>query len=85
MTVGPFQTEQAAIEAAQLNAAAWLGPDASLAGLLDSVNAAGVELGDYDRQTLAWIARTWAPQAVQVVASLIARAAAPVAAEHHSR
>lgn len=49
---------------------------AGLRFLVDACTAAGVELGDYDRQTLAWLAG-WETATVQVIAGIISRAAAP--------
>jgi hypothetical protein len=82
---GPLETEREAREAASqytgLPRASLTGPpgqlaEASLAMLLDAVNAAGVQLGTYDRRTLAWLAG-YGPATCAVVASLIARAAEP--------
>lgn len=43
--------------------------------LLETLEAAGVELGEYDARIVAWLAK-WEPQTCAVVAGLITRAAA---------
>jgi hypothetical protein len=45
--------------------------------LLDTINAAGVQLGEYDRRIIDWLAG-WETATCAVVASLIARAAEPM-------
>jgi hypothetical protein len=42
--------------------------------LTDACEAAGVELGEYDRRVVAWMAR-FEPQSCQAVAEIIRRAA----------
>jgi hypothetical protein len=79
---GPFATERQAREAAQLYAAlsadpaAYISADANRQLLLDSCNAAGVQLGDYDRRILDWLAG-YEPATCAVIAGLITRAAEP--------
>jgi hypothetical protein len=81
---GPFETERAAREAATAYAVVAdvaAGQASSIAAanramLLDAVNAAGVQLGDYDRRILDWLAG-YEPATCAVVAGLIARAAEP--------
>lgn len=46
----------------------------SSALILDACEAAGVELGDQDRRTIAWLGN-WEPYVCQVIAGLIHRAA----------
>lgn len=80
---GPFETAQEAREAARTMLATY-GADpaidrakpANRAMLLDTLTAAGVELGDYDRTIVDWLAE-WEPTTCAVIASLIARAAEP--------
>jgi hypothetical protein len=80
---GPFATErdaqQAAVQYTGPPGASLTGPPGQLAEanrsmLLDAVNAAGVELGDYDRRILDWLAG-YEPSTCAVIAALIARAA----------
>jgi hypothetical protein len=79
---GPFETEQQAHELPAVRAvyAAFdrdHGPGKmtphTLAMLTAACEAAGVELGAYDRRILAWLAG-WEPQTAAVVAGLITRA-----------
>ena len=73
---GPYQTErQAARVAAAMRAAA----DGTTAArnqrmLLQACAAAAVQLGDWDRRVLAWLAG-WEPATCAVIAGLIWRAA----------
>lgn len=46
--------------------------------LLDTISAAGVQVGAYDVQVLEWLAKQ-PPATCAMIASLIARAAKPVA------
>jgi hypothetical protein len=46
--------------------------DAKLAALLEACEAAGVELGGFDRATLEWLAG-WEPSTVQVLVGIISR------------
>ncbi|MGP4024373.1 hypothetical protein [Actinomadura sp. 3N407] len=79
--LGPYETEQQAAETTRgaygvLNGA----PPGTMAQfnrerLAAACAAAGVELGEHDRRTLAWLAK-WEPETVAVVAGLIARAGA---------
>ena len=77
MTAGPFETEREAREAA---ATASPGLDAlHLAEgnrdmLLSAVNVAGVQLGEYDRRIVDWLAN-YEPATCAVIAGLITRAA----------
>jgi hypothetical protein len=48
----------------------------NLARLIDTVDAAGVALGSYDLRILTWLAGHAEPQAVEVLAAIIERAAA---------
>lgn len=50
---------------------------ANLDMLTDAVNAAGVQLGDYDRRILDWLAN-YEPATCAVIAGLITRAAESV-------
>jgi hypothetical protein len=47
--------------------------DTKRAALIVTAATAGVELGDFDRQVLSWLAK-WEPSTVQVVIGLITRA-----------
>lgn len=69
MTTGPYASERDARDAAMK---ALAGTDA-LSVLTGACDAAGVELGRYDRITLDWLSQ-WEPATVAVVASLITRA-----------
>jgi hypothetical protein len=81
---GPFETERQARDAATSAAVAAdvaVGRPGSIAEanramLLDAVNAAGVQLGDYDRRILDWLAG-YEPATCAVIAGLVARAAEP--------
>jgi hypothetical protein len=74
---GPFNTEAearaavAAILASPPGTGAW--GDACRALLEDACRAAGVELGEFDRRIIGWLAG-WEPATVAVVAGLISRA-----------
>ena len=74
---GPYETEREAIEAVrhihglEPGLAPWT--ESNLGLLYGACNAAGVMLGEYDAQVLAWLAR-WEPQTCAVVAGLITRA-----------
>jgi len=75
---GPFETERDAREAA-ITLAGGQYPSggiaaANLAALTEAANVAGVELGDYDRQILGWLAG-YEPAMCAVIAGLITRAA----------
>jgi hypothetical protein len=80
---GPYQTERDTYgepmlrEVSELHSGDWvrsgLVREAVLRHLVDGCKAAGVELGDYDLRTLAWLARGETSTA-QVVLDLIARA-----------
>jgi hypothetical protein len=78
---GPYETErqarQAAIAAAGPPRPGWsILSEAQLHNLLlDACEAAGVQLGDYDRRILAWLTH-YEDATVAVVAGLIERAAA---------
>ena len=76
---GPYQTERQAAGAARaVHTAA--GGVSTTAGnhqmLTQACAAARVQLGDWDRRVLAWLAG-WEPATCAVVAGLICRAAAP--------
>ncbi len=70
---GPYTTEQDAL--ADLPDLPTGPPShARLKQMTDACSTAGVEVGDYDRRVLEWLAG-WEPATVQVVADLIRRAA----------
>jgi hypothetical protein len=78
---GPFETEREA-RAVALAAAGPPRPGWSILNeaqrhnmLLDACEAAGLQLGDYDRRILAWLTH-WEDSTVAVIAGLITRAAA---------
>lgn len=72
---GPFETEHEAMEAAIPYPDS---PDGNRSMLLEALTAAGVQLGEYDRVIINGLAGQ--PQGTcAVVASLIARAAEPIA------
>jgi hypothetical protein len=74
---GPFETEQEARDAARLAGVQFVAGqirDTNLRMLLDTLNAAGVQLGAYDRRIVEWLAE-YEPATCMVIASLIARAA----------
>lgn len=76
---GPFDTERQAVEAAKAAS-----PELDVLQLargnrdmlLSALNAAGVELGEYDRTIVDWLAG-WEPSTCAVVAGFIVRAAEP--------
>jgi hypothetical protein len=72
---GPYQTQREATDAVRHitggPAGSW--DEASRQLLEDARAAAGVELGAYDRQILAW-ASTWEPWVCAVIAGIIRRA-----------
>lgn len=81
---GPFETERDAQQAAVQYTGQ---PDPTVTGqlaeanramLLEAINSAGLRLGEYDRRIIGWLAEQ-PPATCAVVASLIARAAGPVA------
>ncbi|PZS32437.1 MAG: hypothetical protein DLM59_08235 [Pseudonocardiales bacterium] len=75
---GPYQTERAAlVDIGQLaDLSTGTGRETAARDRLRSAcEVAGVELGAYDRQVIAWLAG-FELQTVQVVVGLIARAAA---------
>lgn len=45
--------------------------------LLQALADAGVELGDYDRQTLDWMCHTWGTASLQAILGWISRARNP--------
>jgi len=72
---GPYGTEQEAIAASGVPG--WERAEyttRNLARITGAVEAAGVELGSYDLRILTWLAG-WEPQAVEVIAAVIERAA----------
>jgi hypothetical protein len=72
---GPFATERQAWHAADVAApGSPMGPEANRALLLDALNAAGVQLGAYDRRIVDWLAN-YEPATCAVIAGLITRAA----------
>ena len=81
MRAGPYDTEREASQAA-ISTAGPPRPGWSILNeaqrhnmLLDACEAAGIELGDYDRRILAWLTH-WEDATVAVIAGLIGRAAA---------
>lgn len=92
-TMGPYDTERQALDEPLGQAVRSLhdtgqvrsgDPDRLVRGtvldhLTDACAAAGVELGDYDRRVLAWLAGGVETAVVQVVIGLITRAAAGAA------
>lgn len=80
--MGPYDTEQQA--AAEPMPRRWAGlrhagrpgceiRDLKRQALLDACAAAGVQLGNYDRRVLDWLAG-WEPTVVQAIAGIISRA-----------
>jgi hypothetical protein len=75
---GPYQTERQAAGAARGIYAAAPGVPLTAGNhqmLTRACAAAGVELGDWDRRILAWLAG-WEPSTCAVIAGIIGRAAA---------
>ncbi len=67
---GPFTTEAEARPVRDRAHAARIRHD----HLLQAVAAAGVTLGAFDAEIVAWLAHTWEPTTVAVFAGLITRA-----------
>jgi hypothetical protein len=76
---GPFQTEREALALPMVRAAydAITGPGTAdrecLAIITSALDAAGVELGDYDRRIAHWLTG-WEPQVIAVIAGWVTRA-----------
>lgn len=76
---GPYETaQQAADTVSEVYAARRLGVRGTMGQfnrerLTAACEAAGVELGDYDRRILAWLSG-WEPEACAVIAGIILRA-----------
>jgi hypothetical protein len=80
---GPFESEHEAGEAAHAMQAQYLtnpaiapGAETNRMMLLDTINAAGVQLGEYDREVIGWLAGQ-EPETCVVIAGLISRASEP--------
>ena len=77
---GPFESERQAREAAASASPGLDGlrlADGNATMLLDALNAAGVQLREYDRQIIGWLAGH-EPSTCAVIAGLITRAAEPI-------
>lgn len=74
MSAGPFETERQAREVIGYPGRPYPSDDANEFALLDACARAGVQLGEYDRRIIAWLAG-WEPATCAVVAGIILRAA----------
>ena len=78
--LGPFESAQQAQAAVrhitdlEPGTGQWAAGNRKL--LLDACADAGVELGEYDRSILLWMANAWEPWAVASIAGMISRARA---------
>lgn len=74
MTAGPFDTEREVLDA--IGRRPLPRSDENELALLDACARAGVQLGEYDRRIIAWLAG-WEAQTCAVVAGIILRASDP--------